>query len=197
MDRAILWRRLDLDGHDAARLTVADAGGELRGAAVFERDGAPCRLDYRVRFDAKWRTRGARITGWMGAKTVRCDAVSDGEGAWRVNGEHEPSLRDCRDIDLSFTPATNLLAIRRLNLRRGETANATAAWLLIPEFTVTPLGQIYRRIDDRQYLYEAPVFDFRATLTVDDAGFLTHYPGLWKAVAPVDSRSETYDEQRP
>jgi hypothetical protein len=35
----------------------------------------------------------------------------------------------CLDIDLGFSPSTNLLPIRRLTLAVGEAATVRAAWL--------------------------------------------------------------------
>jgi hypothetical protein len=54
--RPILWRRLDLPGHDAASLLEADGGAELRGMAVFHDEGGPTALHYCVRCDTQWRT---------------------------------------------------------------------------------------------------------------------------------------------
>jgi uncharacterized protein len=35
---------------------------------------------------------------------------------WELNGTDQPEAADCIDVDLNFTPATNLIAIRRLAL---------------------------------------------------------------------------------
>ena len=43
--------------------------------------------------------------------------------------ERPPEYSDCVDVDLSFTPATNTLPIRRLGLDIGEEAEIHVAWL--------------------------------------------------------------------
>ena len=50
-------------------------------------------------------------------------------GAWTLNGQNMPGLRDCIDLDFGFTPSTNLLQLRRLALECGQVADAPAAWL--------------------------------------------------------------------
>jgi len=87
----------------------------------------------------------------------------------------------CLDIDLAFSPSTNLLPIRRLKLRPGEAAEVRAAWLRFPEFVLEPLEQMYRRLDAWTYRYESGGGAFVATLRTNTAGFVTSYPGLWEA----------------
>ena len=53
----------------------------------------------------------------------------------------------CLDIDLGFTPATNMVAIRRLGLRVGQEAEAPAAWLNYKTMRLATLAQKYLRID--------------------------------------------------
>ena len=53
MDVVRLWRRLDLPGHEIARLARRDHGWELSGTALFTDGQEPCRLDYAVACDAR------------------------------------------------------------------------------------------------------------------------------------------------
>ena len=85
-------------------------------------------------------------------------------------------------MDFALTPATNTLAIRRLNLRSGETARLTALWITSPDLEVKPLEQQYERIDAVTYRYISLISGFEALLTVDDAGIVVDYPGVWRQV---------------
>jgi hypothetical protein len=100
-----------------------------------------------------------------------------------LNGDEQPGLSACVDIDLAFTPATNLLALRRLKLAPGQDAQAPAAWLDLDTARLTVLAQSYRRLSRCAYRYEAPAFGYRDTLRVSTAGVVLHYPGLFEAVA--------------
>ena len=105
----------------------------------------------------------------------------DQSGRWTVDRIDRPDLAGCEDIDLSFTPATNLLPVRRLNLVIGESAEVRAAWLRFPKLDVQVLDQVYTRLDANRYLYQSADRTFERILTVNQAGFVIDYPGLWTA----------------
>jgi uncharacterized protein len=176
----ILWRRLDAPGHEAAGLTDDGDAWRLEGSAVFLHEDEPCRLDYRVVCDKAWRTRSVNLDGWIGARMVDLEIAVAAGGEWRLNGDPVATVHGCADVDLNFSPSTNLLPIRRLRLDIGEAAAVRAAWLRFPSLTLEPLEQVYRRIDERSYAYESGGGAFAADLEVDETGFVTHYPGLWQ-----------------
>ena len=180
---SILWRGLYWPGHEACRLSSRDAGWELGGTAVFTSDGQPCWLDYQIRCDAIWRTASATVSGWVGQRPIEI-YIGVGPGQyWRLNDVEQPAVTGCIDLDLNFSPSTNLLPIRRLKLAVGQSAEVRAAWLRFPGFDLEPLAQVYRRLDEATYRYESGGGRFVADLKVNPAGFVTHYPGLWRAEA--------------
>jgi len=183
----ILWRRVDHPGHESARLSEDGTGWTLAGTAVFAHEGQPCRLDYRIATDAAWRTRSASVAGWVGARTIDV-AIEVEDAVWRLNGAACPQVGGCIDVDLNFSPSTNLLPIRRLALAVGAEAEVRAAWLRFPGFELEPLAQHYRRTGDFAYRYESAGGAFVRDLTVDAAGFVVGYPGLWEAEDPVSLR---------
>ena|SRR5712692_7412959 len=104
-------------------------------------------------------------------------------GRWHLNGAEQPAVRGCVDVDLGFTPATNLLQLRRVALDIGQEADVPAAWLAFPELTLERLEQRYRRRGRDTYDYRAPSVPYEAPLHVNELGFVTLYPGLWEAEA--------------
>ena len=58
-------------------------------------------------------------------------------GHWWQNEVEQPQVAGCIDIDLNFSPSTNLLPIRRCNLAVGEAVAVNAAWLRFPGFLMT------------------------------------------------------------
>jgi hypothetical protein len=179
----ILWRRLDVPGHDACRLVARDDGWRLSGMAVFSLDGRPCALSYEVDADARWSSRSARVRGWCGTEPVDVTILAVPGGRWHLNGTEQPAVVGCVDVDLGFTPATNLLHLRRVALDIGQAADVPVAWLAFPELTLARLGQRYRRLDQDTYDYQAPGVPYEAHLKVNELGFVTLYPGLWEVEA--------------
>jgi uncharacterized protein len=179
MSDTIFWRRIDLPGHEVGRLRRWNDGWELSGTSVFSYKRHPCNLDYVVIIDSDWRTNSAQIGGMVGEREINLRVTVDSEQNWFLNDAECPAVAGCIDIDLSFSPSTNLLPIRRLSLDRGQEAEVKSAWLQFPSFEFQLLQQIYRRAGDSTYEYESGGGVFTRTLEVNTAGFVTIYPGLW------------------
>jgi len=175
----VFWRRLDLPGYESALLSLLGRNWILQGTAVFTDEYQPCRLDYRIVCDSNWCTRSGRVSGWVGGSSIEIDILVDAEQRWWANGVELPLLEGCSDLDLSFSPSTNLLPIRRLNLQVGQSGEVRAAWLRYPDFTFEPLPQIYRRTQRMSYRYESSGGAFTTDLTVNPAGFVIDYPPFW------------------
>jgi hypothetical protein len=178
-DTSILWRRRDQAGHDSALLRESPTGAIIEGTAIFIESGQPCRLDYRVVCDSAWRTVSARISGWLDTTTLDVTIEVDTARAWTLNGENCPQVLGCDDIDLSFSPATNVLPIRRARLAVGERLSVRAAWFRFPAMTIESLHQTYERVSESGYRYESGNGSFVAMLETNAVGFVTDYPGQW------------------
>lgn len=181
MGETILWHRLDLPGHEIGRLNARDDGWELSGVALFLHEGQACQLEYRVHCDSNWHTRGAWLQGILGEHAVDLTVAVDAARRWSLNGEDCSAVAGCLDIDLGFSPSTNLLPIRRLELAVGQEAAIRAAWLPFPALRFQELSQTYRRESESTYRYESGGGRFVRLLDVDATGFVRRYPGIWEA----------------
>lgn len=177
----ILWRRLDAAGHDACRLVRRTDGWRLEGAAAFQHQGVPAFLAYAVDSDGEWRTTEGVVRGWVGARSLDFRITRTPGGIWTLNGRVVPHLDGCGDLDLAFTPATNLFQLRRVALQVGQAADVPVAWLDAPAGTLDTLHQRYERRTANGYWYEAPRFEYFALLQVNSVGFVEKYPNLWEA----------------
>jgi hypothetical protein len=182
---SILWQGFVLPGHEACRLFSQNSHWYLEGTAVFSHDRRPCRLAYQIVCDHAWRTLSAEVEGWLGKSSISVLIKTDPDSNWWLNGEEQPDVKGCTDIDLNFSPSTNLLPIRRLHLAIGEAAEVRAAWLRFPSFELELLVQQYRRLDETTYRYESAGGEFVTELTVNRSGFVVEYPGIWRS--EVDS----------
>jgi hypothetical protein len=176
---AVLWRRLDLPGHEACHVIALEGGWRIAGTAAFLYERQACRLDYTIDCDATWRTLAAKVSGWVGERGVEVEALRDPSGDWRLNGRDCPEVAGCIDIDLNFSPVTNTLPIRRLDLKVGEAASVRAAWLRFPSFALEPLEQSYERLDTHTYRYTSAGGRFTARVGVDDHGLVMDYGDIW------------------
>jgi uncharacterized protein len=136
----ILWRKLDHPGHESALLSSQNDSWHLRGTAVFSHNQLPCRLNYHIACDSDWRTRSAEVDGWVGNSLVEVKLAVSPDQRWLVNKKDSPEVAGCIDLDLNFSPSTNLLPIRRLALAVGQETEVRAAWL---RFRASNLSRSY------------------------------------------------------
>ena len=176
----ILWRAIQWPGHEACRLYQLDSEWRLEGTAVFRDEDRICRVSYLIACDANWNTRSAMVSGWCGDDDVKLELSVDAHRRWQVNGVAQPQVDQCIDVDLNFSPSTNLLPIRRLKLEVGQQAEVKAAWLRFPSFQLEPLAQIYERLGEFEYRYSSRDGEFVAELRVNETGMVTVYPQLWE-----------------
>jgi hypothetical protein len=100
-----------------------------------------------------------------------------------VNDVERPEVSGCIDLDLNFSPSTNVIPIRRLGLPIGQERRFRAAWLRFPSFSLEPLEQLYRRIDVETYRYESAGGRFFTEIKVNSTGLVTEYPTFWQLEA--------------
>jgi len=191
-DSRTRWRRLDAAGSEDARIERAGCGWRLTGELELEEAGASARLRYAIECDSAWLTRTGLVEGELRGEPLRFAFEHDGEGHWTCNGAAAPQLTGALDLDLGFTPATNLLPIRRLALGLGASARVLSAWLRFPELRVEALEQTYTREAEHAFRYVADVDgeEFRALLEVDAFGRVLRYEGLWEVESEGSPASE-------
>jgi hypothetical protein len=176
------WRKVDSPGHDSCRFFKLEEGYRLLGAAVFLESRRVCHLQYDVMADPGFRTKSASVAGFVGKWPVDVRIRASGGDRWEVDGKDDPRIAGCLDVDLGFTPATNLLPLRRLALRVGQEAEAPAAYLAFPAMQFMLLPQHYKRRSRTEYDYESSSLGYRGTLRVSPIGAVVEYPGLFESV---------------
>lgn len=166
----VTWMGLAEPSVERCRVEESRVG--VRVESVIERaDGT---WSYALRADLSWRFERIEITDGDRALLVVRDAAG-----WHVGGSARTDLAAGREIDLSASPLSNTLPIRRLALAVGESADIVTAYIAIPELTVIPDPQRYTRQSADTWLYESRDSDFCRTITVDAAGLVVTYPGLF------------------
>lgn len=181
MNRELIWQAEGGIGEE--HLTLSDRNGVIvgDGFAIAKPGEEPMRVRYQVVCDADWVTRGVAVTTEVahGSPTV-IELRSDGKGHWtNSDGSPLPQLDGCVDVDLSITPFTNTLPIRRLGLTSGATATIHVVYINVETLRIEPREQEYTRLSDDTVRYASATTGFSAELTVDTDGLVRNYPGLW------------------
>jgi hypothetical protein len=172
------WRRLDVPGHDAARVMQTEHGYELLGQSIFGGPHGPTALRYILTLEPDWSTKEGRITGFIGERSVN-DHIERTPRGWTFNGR-ECGMADILDLDLGFTPATNMIQLRRVSLAIGESTTFDVAWLEAGDKELQRLPQTYYRATEFEYPYHSPQGGYRETIILSGSGFAAVYPNLWE-----------------
>jgi uncharacterized protein len=182
MDRRIVARWQDWSGKGVEH-TVIRCGPESNradGVVIGTADGQDFAVRYQIRCDGSWTVESARIEIVGEQHTV--GVASDGRGRWTDgSGTPLPALDGAIDMDLSVSPFTNTLPIRRLQLAKGSSAEIRAVYVHFPDLVVLADPQRYTCLEPlRRYRYESLDSNFVREIEVDDDGLVVTYPSLFK-----------------
>lgn len=171
------WQDASGTGLEDLELLLSHQGGVASGRVQGPK-GAPFQLEYTVEFDAQWRTRKVFALERLSGRSLLLRA--DGMGCWRDQDNVElVELSGAIDVDLSATPFSNTLPIRRLRPEIGESFEIVTAYISVPELTLQADPQRYTRLAETRYRYESLDSDFQAEISVDEMALVTEYPGLF------------------
>ncbi len=186
MESHVLWTPLQQAGLEQLDLVENDTGVVADGLVLGIEHAIPFRLWYQVRADRDWNVRECFLQVG-GEKGQALHLYSDGLGHWTdAAGAAYSTLDGCLDVDISGTPFTNTLPIRRLALAPGQAVDLLVAYITVPDLSVGPAQQRYtclsRTASGGLYRYEGLESGFTADLLVDAQGLVVDYPGIWKRV---------------
>lgn len=189
--RHAVWVSQDGVGTEHFCLTRHGDGFLAQGTIIGLADAAPYSANYSLRFTDDWSVRFATIR----RLDLRGNALSietNGEGEW-FGSEDLPleSLKGCLDVDISATPFTKSLPIRRLKLRQGQSADVKVTYFEIPAFTIRPAVQHYECIvplgaEGGRFNFDPGDGSGEVEITVDADGIVTQFPGAFSRAWPTE-----------
>ena len=184
----ISWHCAQLASAEYCTLIESDVGYNFHGVAVLPRSGEPCRIEYSVSADAQWMPLVVESTITTPSR-IRTIELRRRDAGWELDGDPATHLEGCGDVDLGWSPATNTIPIRRLNLDVGASASITAAWIRFPDLDVVRNEQRYTRLADDIWRYEAGEYEFDLTVDTATGLVLAYGDDLWQASATSRART--------
>jgi hypothetical protein len=183
--RDVMWVSLDERIFEHVQVRGYAGGFTADGVVLRPGGGDGQRIRYRVEADRRWNVRRVTLSRMDDDGPPAVVLTSDGEGRWTDGaGQARPDLDGCRDVDIQASPFTNTLAIRRLGLAAGASAEIRAVYVAVPELAVRAFRQRYTLLQvgaaGATYRYESLESGFRADLPVDEDGLLLEYPGYFR-----------------
>lgn len=155
----------------------------VRGHITGEEEGIPYYTSYIIYADQQWEVRSVSVIV-KSINTIEFFFEKKNTNWINREGVEMMELKDCIDIDISLTPFTNTLPVRRLRIPKGETREITVLYFKLPEGEFYSMQQRYTNIDDRFYKYENVDGGYSAMLELDNEGMVVYYPGRWQRMYP-------------
>ena len=183
---SVLWEPWEGRGLELLDLKIVEGSIFAESMVIGTMDGEPFGIRYRVRCDSGWKVREVEHSA---DEHREMKLSADGEGSWSADGERAPDLDGCIGVDVSVTPFTNTIPIRRLGLGPGESTDLAVAYVDVFGIRVKRAQQRYTCLKHvakgRTYRYEAPESGFVAELQVDAEGLVFDYPEAFRRVHPA------------
>ena len=176
------WRDWSGEGLEHLLLNERKYQALVDSFVIGQADDQTFALAYRIDCDDAWRTNTVIV--WRVGEAPGIELRGDGVGNWQdFDGNPLPKLHGAIDVDITATPFTNTLPIRRLGLEAGQSADIVVAYIDVPSLTVTAGPQRYTCLEPmRRYRFESLDSDFVREIEVDEHGLVVLYPGLFKRV---------------
>lgn len=185
--KTIIWKALIYEGMEHLVLDETETGASIKSVVIGVENHAAFRLDYILQCDEHYAVREVNLALNADSALRRLYMTSDGRGNWSdAEGEPLSAFDGCLDIDISTTPFTNTLPIRRIGWQVGQSEVLNMIYLLIPDLTPRLAQQRYTCIEQSTngatFRYESLSSGFTALLPVDAAGLVLDYPKIWERV---------------
>ena len=187
-----------------ARTSVAD--GTLVGLHTASSKPVPIHLHYSIALDSGWKVRQISIDA---EDHPPFRLLGDGNGTWTTGlSSPLPEFDGILDVDLSLTPFTTTLPVRRLGLKPSESHDLRVLYIDGTTLETSVMEQSYERLSSSAKASvsstdhaDAPDFSgaikyanrnasFMATLTVDEIGLVQNYPGLFTRIFPASNEDQ-------
>lgn len=174
------WEGLQYNSQEICQVKTLKDTIEVSSSIKGDHEGRFFYIQYHIVVNQAWQAMELAISINMNNQADDFLFRSNGKGEWQFNGKSAPELEGCIDVDISFTPFTNTLPIRRLNMRPGDTREIKVLYVNVTEKKISPLKQQYGCISAGSYHYRDVPNDFEAVISIDEDGYVTDYPGLFK-----------------
>lgn len=179
-----IWQRIDSTALEYLTLSETSNSVQVESVVIgIHEDGTPYRLHYQIDCDAHYQVRQVNLN-LVGRDPLRL--TNDGAGHWFDAANHPlPHLDGCFDIDITATPFTNTLPVRRLDWQVGQRRPLNMVYFHIPELRFERDEQEYTCLEQTTngsvFQFAQPTFTARIEL--DTHGLVTNYPELFRRLS--------------
>lgn len=185
MQTNVLWTGRAYYSLENCLVNTKEDGTEITSVIVGSYENALYRVEYQIKTNPDWETVSFEIKCQHDNKITSYNFQSDGTGNWNNNGVPVANFKGCIDIDISLSPFTNTLPIKRLRLPLRKPEQIKVLYIDLLKKNIKAVQQKYTRLSDTTYQFENVPNDFDAVITIDELGLVVDYPELFIRTAKI------------
>jgi uncharacterized protein len=183
----ILWSGREYYSLENCFVSTAGSDWQISSVIIGMYKESIYKVEYLIRTTRKWETRSIELRSWNANTFRELKLEGDGMGVWHSDGKELDAFKGCIDVDISLTPFTNTLPIKRLQLPENESQEIKVIHFDVLADEIRSVTQCYTRLPEKKYRFENVPNDFEADIEVDEFGLVIDYPQLFVRSARVPS----------
>lgn len=187
MTSELIWQHLEAPGWEHVRVISDHPGWTVFDSILVREDsGQVLRGGYTLVVDKQWRTLELRFMLESAPGSMQgVHLISEGDGRWSdANEQHIPELDGILDVDIQWSPLTNTLPLRRLNMTEGSHHDVRLAYIALPDLALQVVDQHYHRPNASTLEFSAPGSPEKYLIKTDQDGYVSDYPELFTRTWP-------------
>jgi hypothetical protein len=176
------YERQDLPGRETVEVTEENGVTLCRGDVRLETAAGV----HRYRYLLEMALDGEHLRLELERKGAASLLLERDSGSWRLNHTAAPRLAGATDVDLSITPVTNMLTVRRLGIWEKETETVPVVYVDGLEMSVQVGEQTYscRSFGEGEslYFYQNELTGLEAEVRFGPARVLEEVEGYFRRI---------------
>lgn len=166
--------------HSSENCIVSRGGNEIviKSSIAGNYDSIDYHVEYLIKTTLDWNVVSFEVMYALNGIKHSISALHT--DTWIVNGQTREEFKNCIDIDITLTPFTNTLPIKRLNLKPNKPQQIDVLYVDVLKNDIRVARQQYTKKSENKYNFQNVPNDFEADIIVDNDGFVVHYPELFE-----------------
>jgi len=129
-EKILIWKRDDESTHttEVLKFNIAKGGFQVNSVVSGILNNKPILIEYHINIDPKWKVKKIRVLSLLTSEKLVLKS-GDNERWYDEKNNEIPELKGCIDIDISLSPFTNTLPIKRLGDSLIERSKITILYI--------------------------------------------------------------------
>ncbi|MFB5662579.1 putative glycolipid-binding domain-containing protein [Alteribacillus sp. HJP-4] len=176
--RTYIWRNEETTGLEYAEVEELSDKIHVNSTII---NGSPSayKADYFFLLTKQWEVVNIRVI--IAASGRRLHLRKKGEKWLDADKKELPELTGAIDVDISATPFSNTLPIKRLSWETGHKKEFEMVYIELPSLQLQKLTQYYtlQEKTERGFTFTYECNDYQTKIYMDEDGFVISYPGVF------------------